>query len=1184
MSGVSGGLREFLISDADIISAGGGDSAGSSQEKNILPSLKYFYPAVPKPNEKPRPLTSDQKLQNSVFNRECRKLWKKANELLNERLLESVARGLQAKSGGGGTGESEQKMKASSAGGSGNNTARSTASGADAANVTALLSGGGDPAQVELARRLEVQCLNDMSLKKMKLWIEEDEDTKAQDEHGNYQAKLKEAKSSHEQWTKRKDSLRIRMPLDLAPPTTSKLAGGTSDTQAVRPDVKVAVSSTVDMMAGLGLKFVHATNRGRQGQEGDLERSRKKLLKVGYVDKANFDPDDVEDFQREKENNPALLEKQEKERRAKEYSSAAFDDWLVQKELRDQALKCLAVIAKPKALENVASNGAYVAATARDRENAHRRDEDRDMSRDGSRSQTAGRESSQRLNLGAHPVVGEIIEVGQALKKVDRTLYPEWSKWCEEVISPYTAQIMWDSFTPRACDVHSPSMSQVRDTFMKLLRPGLDFKETFIEFVEKRSLGRRVAQYKMEKGYDNMDEAERKEFNYNLVDLKKEWLSEIALGKNTMAKLLRSMGVSMKDGELRTLVDAFDANGDGVVTLSEFLDFAGPKRDKKGGASAVLGQRCCFLTTCRTTGMAGAYCISAPTKRFLAEQSEVNEQNDKMSAAGSSKKHQRSHHHDDEDDDEYGDDYEQDDDHEKSPADNGGKVGINGNKSVLRKLANGEARMCVELAERGKREDTLRRYGLLDKNTGKASRIEEEEEEDYEDDYEDDDKVSRKNSKKKLGKSGSSKAGDMEQCEFAIWDTERKREGLKYLMDISRDAREEQALQTLLSDGKPPKAPQFWINKERVISTKSLNRSSSRRQSAVEQDEEEEEEAARECRELLLFWAPQKDDLVSFYSIEYAGPSVYATGSNVRYQEIFRDPEDADPNKECMFTHVVTDLQPGVSYAFRIRAMNGFGSGDYTYKTFTTRTEAPVLPRVLRLASDSVTLRWTFSKGFFRRMAELKRIFQLADVDGSGEVSREELTAVLDEKASGSPELKAFLNKIATGMGLDLSQGYGTLFDMIEGDDDGGLSWDEFESFFMGAGWGNTASIAQGGSAVGTSRSLRQSMGGSGMITTGGGGGGDTKAVPIKPGDITYIVERCENEFEDKYVECLRTSTGQGTINRLEAGKSYRFRVYSLNADGKSSLYFIYTVAGNRMGHFQQNINITGGTTKFCSF
>jgi hypothetical protein len=45
-----------------------------------------------------------------------------------------------------------------------------------------------------------------------------------------------------------------------------------------------------------GLKYVHATSKGRQGMEGDLEKSRKLLMSKGFISKSNFDGD--EEFQK----------------------------------------------------------------------------------------------------------------------------------------------------------------------------------------------------------------------------------------------------------------------------------------------------------------------------------------------------------------------------------------------------------------------------------------------------------------------------------------------------------------------------------------------------------------------------------------------------------------------------------------------------------------------------------------------------------------------------------------------------------------------------------------------------------------------------------------------------------------------------------------------------------------------
>ncbi|RYY68386.1 fibronectin type III domain-containing protein, partial [archaeon] len=49
---------------------------------------------------------------------------------------------------------------------------------------------------------------------------------------------------------------------------------------------------------------------------------------------------------------------------------------------------------------------------------------------------------------------------------------------------------------------------------------------------------------------------------------------------------------------------------------------------------------------------------------------------------------------------------------------------------------------------------------------------------------------------------------------------------------------------------------------------------------------------------------------------------------------------------------------------------------------------------------------------------------------------------------------------------------------------------------------------------------------------------------------LTYIIEKCENEFDDTYTEVQRTTSGSAIIHRLEPGQSYRFRVYGVNCVG----------------------------------
>lgn len=60
-----------------------------------------------------------------------------------------------------------------------------------------------------------------------------------------------------------------------------------------------------------------------------------------------------------------------------------------------------------------------------------------------------------------HTLSRHCLDVGRAMKKVDRTTFLDWAKWCEGVFSVNTAQVLWDFFPPLACDVHCASYSQV---------------------------------------------------------------------------------------------------------------------------------------------------------------------------------------------------------------------------------------------------------------------------------------------------------------------------------------------------------------------------------------------------------------------------------------------------------------------------------------------------------------------------------------------------------------------------------------------------------------------------------------------------------------------------------------------------------------------------------------------------
>jgi hypothetical protein len=295
---------------------------------------------------------------------------------------------------------------------------------------------------------------------------------------------------------------------------------------AVRPTSGKVPQTTVEILAGQGFRYVHATDT----KSNDFERSRRLLLEKGHIVRENFESEN--DYKSEVRTNLAKKEREDVEKKSKEDSDKAYDEWLEQKELRDLALKYVKFL--PPA--------------------------DADTSkRTSSNTSLSASISAQRSSKEFFPTVEKefssktydfCVEVGKHLKLVDRTLLQEWSQWCAAVFSFNTCTVLWDSFEPVACDVHCSSYSQIRDTFMKLLRPGLDFKQTFTEYVEKLWIQEQSRSRGPSK-YDN----------------KEQYQENMALTKRQMMNLLRQMGISMKDQEMRSLVAAFDSDSNGVIKL-----------------------------------------------------------------------------------------------------------------------------------------------------------------------------------------------------------------------------------------------------------------------------------------------------------------------------------------------------------------------------------------------------------------------------------------------------------------------------------------------------------------------------------------------------------------------------------------------------------------------------------------
>ena len=327
----------------------------------------------------------------------------------------------------------------------------------------------------------------------------------------------------------------------------------------------------------------------------------------------------------------------------------------------------------------------------------------------------------------------------------------------------------------------------------------------------------------------------------------------------------------------------------------------------------------------------------------------------------------------------------------------------------------------MELKERVRREEVLKKYGLI-KGSNYTSESKVEEAEDYGDDFEEPSSTARS---KGGGESKDGGGDGSTQCAFVRWSIDDRKLGLKYIMDFTKDARQEQLIKTLMSNGSPPQPPRLWASP------------------LTDSYFGGEDDAM--TTEFLLRWGPdQQADLVSFYSLEFAGAvGTGVLGKGDEYRVIFTDPEDASPDSAMSLRYAVGNLQPGTTYMFRVRGFNGFGAGEFTYKQFSTRPIAPVVPRIIKLSSDAVTLRWTFTPAFFKCLEELKKMFSNADSDKSGQVDREELSAALTEKAEASKTIQSFLKKIQKSLGVSFDDGYDALFDMIEGDDDNKLSWYE---------------------------------------------------------------------------------------------------------------------------------------------
>ncbi|RHZ25236.1 hypothetical protein DYB31_011611, partial [Aphanomyces astaci] len=374
-----------------------------------------------------RCLSADEKKLNAVFKALCKKYWMQAQHRVVELLREKI--------------EAMTKQ----------NRDKST----------------DRPRPPKSVAEMETAVLTNVGVKRIVQWVEDDKDAVQAKADESQKEKQEEGSMAHNAWVKRKDRLRVRVPTSPTnrhgnsaiksmwkPPRFDFSTSG-----LVRPKKMEMPCCAVDLMRNSGLKYVHAMSEGFQGRGGDLDKCREVLLKKGHVYKSNFnidDPDSAFSEDRSLSNTYIIIiatiqttpdgDRYRFEKQAikatgtavvvggvtrEEGSKESYAVWMAAKARRDKAIGFLQHVTKPKDMEPEAAP----ATRWRD--------------------------------------------VGQALKGVDRSLLTAWMTWSDGFMSQGRCRVLWESFPPIACDVHSTS-SAIRDVFLKLLhRKEVDYKDAF---------------------------------------------------------------------------------------------------------------------------------------------------------------------------------------------------------------------------------------------------------------------------------------------------------------------------------------------------------------------------------------------------------------------------------------------------------------------------------------------------------------------------------------------------------------------------------------------------------------------------------------------------------------------------------------------------------------------------------
>jgi len=493
--------------------------ANKTKHEYVLSSLSYTPPLGRKARSDLEEIQEIQtKTLNKIWMSKCMQGWKECQKDVL-RGLDSAMEDALAKA------EREESEKEEEA----NNSSSS--------NIDADYDGDG---VVSTEERIRKSVLYSLGLSKLIKMQRQDIKEAVQSKKSRALRKREEGLASHTAWAKNKNQGMIKMPPTEINPYTGKQVASKkpprmdfSGRGVARPKARTVMQNSVDIMAGSGMKYIHAMGFAKQaGQVGDLERSRMSLVKSGYVDKRNFlavNDQSVNDgelmsgaLRDARENNPAL-QRREKLEKIKQLRNDAdkYEAWAKQKSRSAAAVKYLNLVETP-----------------------YEGEEHKSMT-DGQRERKWKR-------------------VGRLVKGVDLNLLPQWASWSTTYKRFGDCQTMWNELAPVVPTGGTSGFAVIaRDTLLRIFshRRDYDWHAAFDDFTE-RKLQVWTNAYELRK----TNKAPPKD--------KKEMFHKLALKPTEVRSFFGDHGIELTEAEVKSLFFIFDADQNGKMSRSEFMGFA----------------------------------------------------------------------------------------------------------------------------------------------------------------------------------------------------------------------------------------------------------------------------------------------------------------------------------------------------------------------------------------------------------------------------------------------------------------------------------------------------------------------------------------------------------------------------------------------------------------------------------